>query len=33
MKILFEESKRRRETERILKEERELAEAKDQFSG
>jgi signal transduction histidine kinase len=31
MKILFEESKRRREMERILKEERELAEAKDQF--
>lgn len=31
MKILFEESKRRKEIERILKEERNLAEAKDQF--
>jgi signal transduction histidine kinase len=31
MKILFEEAKRRKEIERILKEERELAEAKDQF--
>ena len=31
MKILFEEEKRRKEMERILKEERELTEAKDQF--
>jgi len=31
MKILFEEARRRKEMERILKEERELAEAKDQF--
>jgi signal transduction histidine kinase len=31
MKILFEEAKRRKEMEKILKEERELTEAKDQF--
>jgi signal transduction histidine kinase len=31
IKILFEEAKRRKEIEKILKEEKELAEAKDQF--